>query len=52
MDEFSKQNEKLHMINDAKWVDIDRDGNKDLLVVGEWTAPMVYRNINGKLETL
>ena len=50
VDDFSKQNEKLHMINDAKWVDIDRDGYKDLLVVGEWTAPMVYRNINGKLE--
>lgn len=50
VDEFSKKNEKLQMINDAKWIDIDRDGNKDLLVVGEWTAPMVYRNINGRLE--
>jgi hypothetical protein len=52
LDDFSKQNPKLAMINDAKWIDIDRDGFKDLLAVGEWTAPTVYKNVNGSLQNL
>lgn len=52
VDEFSKLNPKLAMINDAKWIDIDKDGFKDLLVVGEWTAPIVYKNNNGSLQNL
>jgi len=52
IDDFSKQNSKLAMINDAKWIDIDKDGFKDLLVVGEWTPPIVYKNVNGNLQNL
>lgn len=50
VEEFSRINERLAMINDAKWYDIDRDGFKDLIVVGEWTLPLVYKNYNGLLK--
>jgi hypothetical protein len=32
------------MITDAKWFDFNRDGKKDLLVVGEWMAPTIFLN--------
>lgn len=50
IDTFTIQNEKLSMINDAIWLDIDKNGFKDLITVGEWTAPLIYKNTGGKLE--
>jgi hypothetical protein len=38
------------MITDAVWDDFNGDGEKDLIVVGEWMAPSFYANIEGKLE--
>lgn len=35
---------------DALWTDYDNDGWVDLLVVGEWQAPVMLRNTNGRLE--
>ncbi|GAA4275610.1 VCBS repeat-containing protein [Aquimarina mytili] len=36
------------MVTDAVWQDIDGDGKKDLIVVGEWMAPKIFRNsLNG-----
>jgi enediyne biosynthesis protein E4 len=40
--------EKLGMITDASWSDIDNDNDDDLLVVGEWMAIKVFFNENGK----
>ena len=38
------------MITSALWTDIDRDGWPDLMVVGEWMAPRLYRNHGGTLR--
>ena len=35
------------MVTDAQWVDYDYDGDKDLIVTGEWMKIMVYRNEKG-----
>ena len=42
--------EKLGMITDASWVDIDRDEDLDLVVVGEWMPISVFINEGGKFE--
>jgi hypothetical protein len=54
---FSDQTEALApslkdigMITDAKTVDYDGDGKQDLVLVGEWTAPIFLKNTGGKLE--
>lgn len=35
------------MITDAIWEDIDNDSKKDLIIVGDWIAPMIFKN-NGR----
>lgn len=37
------------MITDAKWIDVDGDGQKDLLTVSEWGTPVVLRNSGRRL---
>ncbi len=32
------------MINDSEWVDLDNDGDEDLVICGEWTNPEIYLN--------
>ncbi|MFO7258900.1 MAG: VCBS repeat-containing protein [Bacteroidota bacterium] len=39
----------IGMITDAVWADIDRDGDDDLLVVGEYMTVTVFVNEGGKL---
>ena len=36
--------ELLGMVTDAEALDIDGDGDQDLVVIGEWMSIMVYRN--------
>ncbi len=38
------------MLTDAVWSDFTGDGIKDLIVIGEWMAPVFYKNTNGKLD--
>ena len=40
----------LGMVTDACWVDDDDDGDKDLVVVGEWMEVTVFRNREGMFE--
>jgi len=41
--------DSLGMVTDAVWVDVDNDGNKDLIVCGEWMKIHLITNKNGKL---
>jgi hypothetical protein len=39
----------LGMITDASWQDMDNDGRKDLVVVGKWMTPYIFKNDGSKL---
>lgn len=43
---------EIGMITDGKVVDYDGDGKQDLVLVGEWTAPIFMKNTGGKLEKI
>ncbi len=42
--------EKLGMVTDAQWADIDGDGKNELIVVGDWMPVTVFAFVNGKLQ--
>jgi enediyne biosynthesis protein E4 len=37
------------MITGAVWEDIDNDNKKDLIVVGDWSAPRIFKNTGRRL---
>ena len=39
---------KLGMVRDASWVDVDGDKVKELVIVGDWMAPVIFKYSKGK----
>ncbi|MEY4936287.1 MAG: hypothetical protein RIS64_2646, partial [Bacteroidota bacterium] len=48
----SKALEQIGLVTDAKWADIDGDNKSELIVVGEWMQPTVFKYQAGKLKPL
>lgn len=42
--------QKIGMVNDFTWADLDGDGSAELIGVGEWLPVSIFKNSNGKLE--
>ncbi|MBQ0734407.1 VCBS repeat-containing protein [Aquimarina celericrescens] len=45
----NKALQKVGMVTDAIWTDVDGDKVKDLIVVGEWMSPHFFKNDKGNL---
>jgi hypothetical protein len=46
-DEYAKELSNVGMITNAVWYDIDRDGDKDLIISLEWDGIVAFINNNG-----
>ncbi|KEO73237.1 VCBS repeat-containing protein [Anditalea andensis] len=47
---YSDEISNLGMVTDAVWIDLDRNGKEDLVVVGEWMPILVFINTGSALE--
>ncbi len=47
---WAPQLRNMSMVTDAVWVDLDQDGQQELVIVGEWLPISVYAVQGGKLE--
>ena len=42
----------LGLINDASFIDIDKDGDDDLWIAQEWGSPLIFENSNGLFNNI
>jgi hypothetical protein len=47
---FGKDSDKIGMVTDAVWADLDGDTWEELILTGEWMPITVYQNDKGKLR--
>jgi enediyne biosynthesis protein E4 len=52
IDEVGPPLEKLGMVTGAALSDVNSDGKKDLVVIGEWEAPQVFSFTNGTFAAM
>lgn len=48
----SPQLAELGLVTDAKWTDVDGDKKNELIVVGEWLQPIIFKYESDKLNQL
>ncbi|MEO9806531.1 MAG: VCBS repeat-containing protein [Reichenbachiella sp.] len=48
--ELAPELERIGMVTDAQWLDVDGDSDIDLAIVGEWMAPTFFLNENGRFK--
>ncbi|MCH7412735.1 VCBS repeat-containing protein [Belliella sp. R4-6] len=49
---FAPELNEIGLVTDAALIDYDGDGRDDLILVGEWMAPTLFKNTGGKLEKI
>ena len=49
-DQWNPELNKLGLITDAQWADLDMDGNAELIVIGEWLPLTIFKNEGQKLH--
>ena len=47
---LSDELRNVGLVRDAIWADLDDDNQKELIVVGEWMSPTLFKNNSGSLE--
>ena len=47
--DYAPELANVGMVTDAEWVDYDKDGNLDLVVVGEWMPVTLFQNTGNSL---
>ncbi len=50
--ELAPELQEAGMITDFKWTDFNKDGQVDLIVVGEWMPVSFYQNVDGKFKNV
>jgi len=45
---YAEDLEKVGMVTSAIWTDVDNDSWVDLVVVGKWMKPTIFKNVEGK----
>lgn len=50
--QWSENLEKIGMVTDAAFADLDKDGTKELIITGEWMPVTVFKFQNGKYQNI